>query len=529
MQNKKINLDHIEKLLSENKTDQAKKELNKLRLPEVTHLAVLATICMKEGDLQQAEVLFLRALQADPGNVLALGNLAQLYVGQKKYTTALPYAEKSYEAVKKNLNYALNYAACLSESDQCKKAVELIQPFLDPKKPDRKILLAVVSLLRADLRSNEAVDLLNEYEIHFKDDPEYLRALGETYTELDPRIASKHFAEAVQHLPDNLQLQWNWSFVELRLRNFEKGWNLYESGLTDKIGKVGRPLPSQVKLIPTVTHVEDLDPTKWTLFTTEQGIGDQILFLGCLRDVLKQYPKSVLIGEERMLPLLKRSFPEIGAYTYGFVNVLAKQKELINGVFPIGSLQKYYRKSVDDFINHRAPYVLPNVEAAAKYRDAIQKKVPGKKLIGISWRGGYWDRQVRTKSFEFELFSQLMQQSNCQFVSLQYGDVSKERAYVKEKSLPVTFVDGFDFKRDIDSWVALGAACDEILSVSTALVHFMGGMGKKVNLLLSDYQSPFIWGLEDGVSLPYESVFIHRKKKDEAIADYFDRVRKVIT
>jgi ADP-heptose:LPS heptosyltransferase len=226
-----------------------------------------------------------------------------------------------------------------------------------------------------------------------------------------------------------------------------------------------------------------------------------------------------------MVPILKRAFPGIGVYTYGFASSLGKQKSRINGVFPIGSLMKHFRTSTEAFERHRRTYLIPDEQKVLKLRSALRSKIGEKKLIGISWRGGYWDRQKRTKSFDFEVFTKAMStRGDTQYISLQYGDVAEEKKMAREMGCPVTFIDGMDFKKDIDGWFALACACDSILSVSTALVHLAGAAGKRVNLLLGDYQAPFIWGTEPGKSIAYENVHIHRKEKTETADGFMRRI-----
>ena len=48
----------------------------------------------------------------------------------------------------------------------------------------------------------------------------------------------------------------------------------------------------------------------------------------------------------------------------------------------------------------------------------------------------------------------------------------------------MTIFPKLDFKVHIDDWVALLAACDGIVSVSTALVHFAGAVGQKVAVVM---------------------------------------------
>jgi len=276
-----------------------------------------------------------------------------------------------------------------------------------------------------------------------------------------------------------LPLKWNWSFVELRMQNFKLGWELYEAGLDEKIGRVGRPLPAVMRQFKRVTQIEDLQKGKYTLLTAEQGIGDQILFLSSLNEMLPKIEKPILICEERMLPILRRSFPTIEVKTYGFANSLSSQQERLNGVFPIGSMMKYCRSSKEDFLQKRKPYIQTNELKTAEYKKLIELKYPGKKIVGVSWSGGFWDRQKRAKSIDFEELISLMKMEDHVYVSLQYGDVSENKKLVIEKKLPMVFIDGIDFKNQIDEWVALAAACEKIISVSTALVHFAGAAGKK--------------------------------------------------
>jgi tetratricopeptide (TPR) repeat protein len=520
-----MSLKKIEQLINTGEYDLAEAQTKRLAINEIDRLAILATISYKRGDHQRAEVEYLRVLEKKPENPIAAGNLASLYQSQKKIAKSLPYARVAYEKNKANASSAKLYAAALADADKHSEAAKIIEPFTKEEKPDPGMLLAYAAVLRGDLRHEESIAVLERAQTLYPENEEAQMAFADAYAEIEPRLAVEQFRKAIEKKSDSVTLKWNASFVELRLRNFESGWSLYEFGLTDKVGKIGRPLPAQVKSIPMINELTQIDPRKWTLFTAEQGLGDQILFLSALREAIEVSPKSALIGEDRMVELLQRSFPEIPVYTYGFASGLSRQAHRVNGVFPIGSLMKHFRCSAENFNNNKRAYIIPNKNREEKYRDILRGKLGNQPLIGISWRGGYWERQRKTKSFEFDLFMRLMKESNCRFISLQYGDVTEEKKLAAEVKAPVTFIDGIDFKKDIDGWVALAAACDRIISVSTALVHFAGAMEKPVDLLLGDYQAPFIWGLEEGESLPYSSVTIHRKSKDESIGEYFERLR----
>jgi tetratricopeptide (TPR) repeat protein len=514
----------IEQLANAGKYSEAEELIRTSKLKPALALALYGVLAMKQGDLQRAEVQMLKSLELDPSNPLANGNYSHLLLQQKKAKRALPYAEKAYASAPKHLNFALSYAAALADADRHREATEIVKPFAEQDRPKVSVLITYASLLRADLKAEEALAILRRAQELYPDDIEAQKNIADAYAEVDPIEAKRAFDKVFEAKADTIPLRWNASFVELRLRNFRRGWELYEEGLTEKVGKIGRPLPSQVKPIKLVTKFDELDPNLWTLFCAEQGLGDQVLFFSALEEAIKIYSKSVIIGEDRMVPVIQRSFPDVGVYTYGFAAGLWKQQHRMNGIFPIGSIMKHLRPDIQSFERGRRPFLVPNEQSREKFHRTLRDKLPGRELIGISWRGGYWERQKRTKSFDFELFARLMKSTGKQFISLQYGDVSEERKMAKEKGWPITFIEGIDFKKDIDNWMSLACACDRIISVSTALVHFAGAAGKRVDLLIGDHQAPFIWGLEEGPALPYPEVRITRKLKRETPEQYFDRI-----
>ena len=520
----KPTLKDVESHLQAGRFAEAEQTASKLAVDPYTKLAILASIATKQGEHQRAEVLFQKVLAAKPDHALANANYAKLLIAQRKFKAALKYAEIAHRSSPKEEHLALAYVQCLADADRFADAVTVLSPFVEREAPTLGAMVSLSSVHRANLNPRAALEILTKALDNYSDDVELQRALADVYAELDPAEANERF-QALEGKTDNPQLTWNRSFVELRLQKFDIAWDHYEAGLSEKIGKIGRPLPAQLKGLPVVTGFEACDKEKWTLFSAEQGLGDQILFLSCLTEALEITPKAAYIGEDRMLPIMRRSFPDIECFPYAFALNLEKQTDRLNGIFPTGSLPKTFRRTIESFSRTKVPYLLPNEETVTKYRERIKAHVGDRRLIGISWRGGFWERQRRTKSFELSMFARLMRDPNIYFICLQYGDVTEEKKFRKEHNLPMFFVDGIDFKKDIDNWFALICACDGIISVSTAAVHFAAAAGKPVDLVLGDGQSPFVWGTQDGPSLAYPTVKIHRKKQQEATETYFDRIR----
>lgn len=160
----------------------------------------------------------------------------------------------------------------------------------------------------------------------------------------------------------------------------------------------------------------------------------------------------------------------------------------------------------------------------SKFRDVLLKKTGARHIIGFSWKGGYWERAQKTKTLDIELWDPIFRRDDVIFVSLQYGDVSREKEFLAARYKNIRWIDGLDFKKDLDGWFALICACDDIISVSTALVHFAGAAGRSVHLLLSERGAPFIWGLHDSFSIAYLDIKIYRKTLSQSNEDFFESV-----
>lgn len=67
---------------------------------ELTKLFIASYDLMEAGKLDKAEEIYQKILRQDPGNPLALNNLAAIRVKQKKYDQALQYLEQALTRAK---------------------------------------------------------------------------------------------------------------------------------------------------------------------------------------------------------------------------------------------------------------------------------------------------------------------------------------------------------------------------------------------------------------------------------------------
>ena len=495
-----------------------------LRVNRSAGLAYLGVASLRKDEYESAEKYLLESFQINEKQHLALANLIPTYIKLRDFKKAVAFGEQAYSLLSNNQSVAINFAAALLQEQNFSKAVDVLLPHLDEAAPISAVISGLISAYRSMFNREEAERLLGIAEKHFGDKHEIIRIKADTLAEREPALAINYFKAALEKEPNNVATRWNMSLVQLRLGEFKEGWVNYDCGLLPEVGKIGRPLPKLFEGARRVLDVDQLDPDKWTFAVCEQGIGDQVMFLGVMPEFLKDYPKTILIAEKRFKPILMRSFPDMPVYPYGAGPLLSSNDLLVNGYVPIGSLQKKYRSSKESCLAIRQTYLKPDEGRVNKFRQTLLQKTGAKKIVGFSWKGGFWERAQKTKTMEIELWDPIFEDQETIFVSLQYGEISKEKAHLATKFKNIRWIDGLDFKKDLDSWFALMCACDEIISVSTALVHFAGAAGKRVNLLLSDRGAPFIWGLQDEHSIAYPDIRIHRKNVDQTNKEFFELV-----
>jgi hypothetical protein len=493
-------------------------------------LAYKGVVALNKGDLDSAENFLIESFQINPNQNLAVANLIPVYLRKKDIKKALAYGEQAYRLMPDNSSVCVNYAAAiLTDGEDAAKALSVLKPHLDVENPGFQVIAGMISCYRSLFMINEAEELLKIAVDKHGDRPEIIRLRADTLAERNPEEAIKSFNEVLKLTPDNIPTKWNMSLVQLRLQDFKEGWKNYDNGLLPEVGKIGRPLPNLFLGAQRILDTKLLDPSKWTVIVHEQGIGDQVLFLGVLNEFLRDFPKTILVAESRFHPLLTRSFPKAVIYRYGSGQILARNASLINGYIPLGSTQKHYRTSREDFLKNRSRYLIPDAHRVEKYRKILLQNTNAKKIYGFSWKGGYWERAQISKTISIDLWDKVFETENAVFVSLQYGDTNNEKERLSRKFKNIRWIEGLDFKKDLDGWLALACACDEIISVSTALVHFAGAAGRSIHLLLSDKGSPFIWGLYDKESIAYENIKIYRKLSSESNESFFKKVaRKIV-
>ena len=505
---------------------------NAKNLSEWRRLNLEGLITISQGDLVATERILLRAIRFPDCGVKAYKNLVSVYSQMGRLREALPLAEKAHNMEPDNLDIGLLYINCLLDLAKADDVIRVADKLLIKNENHRQLMLAKASALRAGFRPDESSELTDRILELYPNEPTAMRMKADILGDRDSVAAVELYDKAAEIVmktkgrPD-VAMMWNSSLHLLRTRDFKRGWECWELGFAKEVGTMGRNLIPQIKVMKRADKNKDFDPDNWTLVVVEQGIGDQILFLSVMEEAIAEFKNIFLIVELRMKSLIERSFPQLQVGLPGLLESWQHNALKKNGYIPLGSLPGRYRQSVESFTNYKKAFLQVNGDLYVQYQQQLRSIANGRPIVGISWSGGYWAAQKRAKGLAIENWLPIFERGAL-CVNLQYGDTAKEEQFLKDKGFEFITFPNVDYKKNLEDWLAIAAACDGIISVSTALVHFAGACGQKVGIVMPEPQGPWILGIDDSWSIAYPNVAIFRRNREETVRDLVDRVAGVI-
>ncbi len=319
------------------------------------------------------------------------------------------------------------------------------------------------------------------------------------------------YDDAVRLRPDFAHARFRRGVCKLLIGRYTEGWKDYAARWDEWAQFKTPPGQAQTRLglnsfskpLWNGSHTQDT-----VLIWAEQGPGDQILFASMLNEAAARSGGIILALEKRLHPLFARSFPNVAITT---ISRAAKQGGYQQQM-PMGDLGALFRNSADDFLSQRKPYLLAEASSSAALRKTIAPA--GQRIIGLSWLSTNKESGA-LKSMPLAALKPLLETPGLQFVDLQYGDTSAERAALRNiTGIELVHLDEIDNQNDIDGLAALISACDVIVTISNTTAHLAGALGKEVLLVLPHAAGHFwYWQIDRDDTLWYDKVRVFRQPR----------------
>lgn len=455
----------------------------------VANLA-MAIALEKLGRLSTCLTFYERAWRLDPKNSEIYHNLALIAWRMDMLDAAEKFTRLECQLAPNNPSGPINLGGVLRDQSKFEDAIEVVRAAIYQHPESADLWNAMGTIL---LESGDPVQAIIFYDEALRLNPDFARGHNniayahELIGDMEKSLA--HFDRAMKNpasLRDEVTMRHGLSLAQLATGRLKEGWTNYQS-------RLHREYNNSTQFLITQPLWEGYDLTlihnKHLLLVGEQGIGDEIMMLSALPDLFKHIGpegKISLSCEERLIPLFKRSFPDLHIITpHRTRSIEGHPMRVIIGLdkaftpdlwAPFGNMMSAVRHDIAQFPTSGG-HLTPDPEKIKHFKAQLDNLGPGLK-VGLCWKSKLMTAKRQKYFSPFTAWKPVLQTPDTVWINLQYGEIEAELAQCKEE-LGVTIhqMEGLDVMNQLDDLTALGAALDLAvgpMNTSTALVASAG-------------------------------------------------------
>lgn len=512
----------------------------------------LAATLSRLANYNEAEAIYETLITRDDKDIEAYRGKLEIYEKTKNIKSADQIINRFLIVEPKNIEFNLRLGVLNAELSKYKEAIEIFNYVIDLDSRNQIAFFNKATILKKANQTNEAIDTYKHYESLFGSTFDLNYNLANAYDDLGDfqNAVSRYeacleinktnadtfqnlaealsnmgefqravtvYRESMVHFPLSSSLKFGFSLLNLKLKNFDEGWKHYEERWNDP-----EKQEKFQNFKPHFTDVlnEEQFRNRSILLLSEQGVGDVIMFLSSLDDLMIYSKNITVLTFDRIIKLLSNSFP-----TLKFLPIDKCTLDLIKSYeifIPCGRLPTIFRKTHESFPGR--PYLVATSEACNRFNELL-KPHQDKIKIGISWRGGTVETRTRHRSLSIKELQPLFSLSGCQFVSLQYALTETEKQEFDLNQINNLTIFDSNITNDLDDLAGLITNLDFVVTVQNTNVHLAGALGKKCFTILP--MSPeWRYGSSGRSMVWYNSVELFRQEQHGIWQSVIDEVVK---
>ena len=299
-----------------------------------------------------------------------------------------------------------------------------------------------------EIDTNDITNLMNVACVYFEIG-EIEKAM-QLYEEWERR----DWGNASEDLKNSFKL--NYGLALFSAGQVEKAWEMFSARTYVSGNHLMNPNDESFPLLKNIEQAEG----KRILLAMEQGVGDQLFFLGLLKEFKKITKCAIILQtENRLKDLLTASFPDCEIVTDLDLDKINADFWLLYG--DMGKLLKYDK----DKSELCQPYLLSNTTAKYSWRKQLDKKKPN---VGIIWRSGLINPRRLVNYTLLKDWIEIINNDEINTICLQYSDITEDLKELDTETRQRLIIPAFDLKDDFGSMSALLNDCDLVFGPSTA-------------------------------------------------------------
>ncbi len=446
-------------------------------------LNLLAVTKATIGLLDEAISIYNKLISIKGDYPEAYNNIGNALHGQKKFDLAIQSYKK---AIKLNPNYSnayINLGAILKDQGKLDEAIEVYKKSIsiNPVSAD-----AYYNLGNALYNQGKLDEAVKAYDKTLSFSPNHVDAYinkGATLKNQDNLDeAIDLFKKAISIKFNNPEAHQNLSLTLLNSCRYEEGFDEYEwRWRTKKFISQKRSFSK-----PLWDGKKSLNK-KRILLWSEQGIGDTINWSSCISLLSSKTKHCILECQEKLVPLLRRSFPNIEVKPEN--KSLDLKRDDFDFHLPLGSLYKHFFQNILKNENAK-PHLIPSSERVKYWRKRLLSLGKGP-YVGISWKSSNVSFSRQQNYAPISNWVSVLKIPKITFINLQYKEFKDDLVKIQNKfGVTVHNFEDLDQYNDIDDVAALCAALDIVVSIKSSVPLITSGVGTKT-ILVNWRQSPW--------------------------------------
>lgn len=518
----------------------------------------LGIVYLKQQQTEAAEENFIKSIQIDYKNYDAYINLSNLYISLQKFDEALNFINIG---IVNNPNHiALNEIRYF-----------LLKQIGDSKKYETQGMILKKIKTRHNLyldNHKKILNKLNEINLKLADKDKNCDLIGQ---KIELLLKLKLYSDALNNINYLLQLNGNEVkyyelkiFILIRLNKFEEALDIiklsenkffknsniifYKAILYKFMKKYDYFISCMKRIDPDALSYEnqyeyakfllgqDDFINAWKFFDArhkldtysqlrpkifknknvkkiallpELGLGDQILFLTCLKGFIRNSQIYDVYIDEKLIDIFKEYSIYKNNKNINFFSESHYPADTYDEVLFLGDILKFTIKNDSDFINH--PIKLIDIKHLNKYRKNKLKRV------GISWKS----KNIKlNKELSLNKIIKILNSKELELVNLQYGNIDELKKLSLKTNLSISTYDNLDKFNDIEELLFLIESCDVVLTSSNITAHLSGILNKPTILILpSRMDALWYWQADKNKSKWYPSIKVVELDKNYKIIE----------
>ena len=471
---------------------------------------ILSVSAAEIGNHDQAIIAYNKVISLKPDHAEAYSNMSVSLQEQGKLNEAVEACKK---AILFNPNYAkayFNMGIALKNQGKLDEALDAYNKSisLNPNHPE---IYSNIGVVLQDLgKLDEALDAYNKalalkpsYPLAYHNIGVVLNEQGKS----NDAITSCNKALALE--PDYADAHFTLSYSLFQSGRIKEGLEEYEWRQKTKKGlSIHRHF--RQPMWDGQASLKDKTLFLWC----EQGIGDTMNWSYCLPFLTSCSKHVILECQEKLVPLLSRSFPNVEVRSED--RRLDAERDDFDLHLPMGSLYKHFideitEKGKADF------YLIPDPERVKFWKERLSSVGKGP-YVGLCWKSSVKSAYRLQHYPPISDWSPVFKIPDVTFINLQYTDYEEDIVTIqKEFGVTVHNFKDIDQYDDIDEVAALCSALDVVVSTKATPPMISAGVGtltkianwrqSNFNNILNNPQSKALKMIHRDTLEPWDKVF----------------------